>query len=340
MPKSVIIVGSGLTGLILGQILKNRGFSVLVVDKGRKPGGRVLSKRVGDCICDIGPGWFHTLAETTPDFLYAALAAVGAEPIAFEHLPQSVRSGLPNQPSLQSWKIPGGIRRLTDTLARPLDVLQSIRLQSIKKQDNQWLLDAVDTAHGDDPIEMLALGLVLTTPWPQALEILQKSELVHNNNITQFAHLPDYDKCLVAAFGLTDFDPATLQQTSMDMAGDAVIQRIQMEKSDSGQLTAVVHTRPDFSDRHWGEPDETVLAMIKQHAGRLLNFNLEHAPALLHRWKYATLKSANGTATQPLVISQAPPLILAGEAFGLLPEMQSGILAAQNSAKLAGGLVK
>jgi len=339
IPKSVIIVGSGLTGLILSQSLQNRGYRVLLLDKGRKPGGRLLSKRIGGSTCNIGPGWFHTLADMTPDFLETALAAVSAEPIAFENLPTSVQAGLPSSQSLRSWKIPGGMRQLTDVLARPLDVLQSIQLKSIKKQGSEWLLDCVDTAHGDDAIEIPTPALVLTTPWPQALEILQKSELMDDDFIRPFAGLPDYNPCLVAAFELAGAEAAGLQPISLEPAGDETIQRVQLEPCPTGPCTALVHATPGFSARHWADTDETVMAALKQHTRRHLKISLQSAPALLHRWKYATLQRSGNVPTKPVLVSQAPTLILAGEAFGLLPQMQSGILAAQNSAKLADALM-
>lgn len=340
MSKAITIIGSGLSGLILGQSLKNWGFSVLLVDKGRKPGGRLLSKRVGGRVCDIGPGWFHTLEEITPDFLYSALAAVSAEPVAFENLPASVTSGLPRQSSLKNWKIPGGIRRLTEELTRPLDVLQSIQLKSIKKRESEWLLECVDAAHGDNPIEMISSNVVLTSPWPQALELLQKSELLNEESISLLADLPDYEKCLVAAFELGNDTAASLGNLCLEPTGDDVLKRLHLDKSESGHFTLVIHALPDFSDRRWSHPEESLLAELKQHAGHHLNLNLENAPAQFHRWKYATLKPEKHGPTQPLVISQSPTLILTGEVFGLVPQIQSGILAAQNSAKLASELIR
>ena len=339
MSESITIIGSGLTGLILGQSLKNQGHSVLLIDKGRKPGGRLLSKLVDNCICEMGPGWFHTLDGITPDFLFSALKAVSAEPVAFDNLPETIQSGLICQSDLQSWKIPGGIRRLTDELARPLDVLQSIQLKSLKKRETDWLMECIDYAHGEDLIEMVSSNLVLTAPWPQSLELLQNSELLSADSLKQFADLPDYEKCLVAAFTIGNGAGESIHQAWLEPDGDDVVKRFQIEKSESGGYTLVVHAHDEFSDRHLSDPDNLILTSMKQSAIRHLNVNLETAPALLQRWKYATLKLAKSIPTEPMVISRKPSLILAGEAFGLSDQVHVGILSAQNSAKQVADII-
>lgn len=336
MTDAVAIVGSGLTGLVLARSLKSQGRNVLLIDKGRKPGGRLLSKRLGDCIFDMGPGWFHTHDDVTPDFLHAALANLSAESVAFDDLPPMVRSGLLRHESVKSWKIAGGIRLLTEELARPLDVLQSIQLKSLKKREADWLLECVDSAHGDDPIEIATASVVLTIPWPQAMEILQKSELFSNDLVSQFAELPDYEKCLVAAFTIENDGAAWAEKSWLELDGDGVAKRIEIGQNASGTLSILIHAHPDFSERHWHDTEEPVLAAMMQEASHQLNLNLQSSHALLQRWKYAKLKLGKSGITEPMVISQRPMLMLAGEAFGLNDlQLRPGILSAQNSARQA-----
>ena len=45
--KKIGIVGSGIAGLMCGQLLKNAGHSVFLVDKGRRAGGRMSTRTKG-----------------------------------------------------------------------------------------------------------------------------------------------------------------------------------------------------------------------------------------------------------------------------------------------------
>lgn len=51
----VVIVGGGVTGLVLGQLLRAGGRAVTVVDKARRPGGRLASRPVGGVLVNTGP---------------------------------------------------------------------------------------------------------------------------------------------------------------------------------------------------------------------------------------------------------------------------------------------
>ncbi|MBP9094169.1 NAD(P)-binding protein [bacterium] len=55
--KKVVVVGAGLSGLVCAQALADKGFDVVVVDKGRRPGGR-LASRQGEPSFDYGAQYF------------------------------------------------------------------------------------------------------------------------------------------------------------------------------------------------------------------------------------------------------------------------------------------
>ncbi len=65
--KRIVIVGSGPGGLAAGMILAKRGFSVTIVEKDDKIGGRTSEIKLGDYSFDTGPTFLHqkfTLDET------------------------------------------------------------------------------------------------------------------------------------------------------------------------------------------------------------------------------------------------------------------------------------
>lgn len=50
----VVVVGAGIAGLMAAQSLSNSGHDVVVVDKGRSPGGRLATRRINDATLDHG----------------------------------------------------------------------------------------------------------------------------------------------------------------------------------------------------------------------------------------------------------------------------------------------
>ena len=54
----VVVIGAGLAGLMAAQQLHNNGHSVVVLDKGKSPGGRLATRRIGDATLDHGAQFF------------------------------------------------------------------------------------------------------------------------------------------------------------------------------------------------------------------------------------------------------------------------------------------
>ena len=59
--KEIVIIGSGVSGLLCGRRLTEAGHSVLLIDKGRNAGGRLSTRRTDGAI-------FHHGASSLPDF--------------------------------------------------------------------------------------------------------------------------------------------------------------------------------------------------------------------------------------------------------------------------------
>ena len=54
----VVVVGTGIAGLMAAQSLTKNGHDVVVVDKGRSPGGRLATRRIDDATLDHGAQFF------------------------------------------------------------------------------------------------------------------------------------------------------------------------------------------------------------------------------------------------------------------------------------------
>ena len=54
----VVVVGAGVAGLMAAQSLVKNGHDVVVVDKGRSPGGRLATRRIDNATLDHGAQFF------------------------------------------------------------------------------------------------------------------------------------------------------------------------------------------------------------------------------------------------------------------------------------------
>src|SRR5205823_3389276 len=64
MPSSLII-GAGMAGLTAARELNAQGWDVIVLDKGRGVGGRLVTRRIEQARADHGAQYFSA---TTPEF--------------------------------------------------------------------------------------------------------------------------------------------------------------------------------------------------------------------------------------------------------------------------------
>jgi predicted NAD/FAD-dependent oxidoreductase len=56
--RSCLIVGAGIAGLTAAAALEARGWAVVLLDKGRGPGGRMATRRIGESRLDHGAQFF------------------------------------------------------------------------------------------------------------------------------------------------------------------------------------------------------------------------------------------------------------------------------------------
>ena len=54
----VVVIGAGIAGLLAAQQLHSAGHEVTVLDKGKSPGGRLATRRIGAATLDHGAQFF------------------------------------------------------------------------------------------------------------------------------------------------------------------------------------------------------------------------------------------------------------------------------------------
>lgn len=119
-----IIVGAGLCGLALAEMLQARGMDYLLVEARDRVGGRILSVPHRESAIDMGPAWFWPGQPR----IAALIARLGLRrfdqfcdgALSYEDETGAVQRGRGYASMEGSWRLDGGLAVLTDALAASL----------------------------------------------------------------------------------------------------------------------------------------------------------------------------------------------------------------------------
>jgi len=336
---TICIIGAGLTGLTCAQRLRSTGATVMVIDKGRAPGGRAATRYLADRSqrCDVG-AQFWTARDS-------AFAAVTAEWVARgwaeswgEGFPVLKSSGVHDgRDGHARWRAVGGMVALARHLADGIDVRAPRTVTALQPNGAGWTVTHVagDAIRGPSAgvAETLTVDVVvLTQPVPQILALLAPLGVVippaiaavrYDPCLYLLAERPDGEAVLPAPGGLRIEDPtlgatwlASARQRGLRSTGDSVI----------------LHADAVLSAMHWDdtpEQQQAVLGARLQQVLARLERSWEPTLAEVRRWKYSRCtQTVPDRCWQPL-----PGLLCAGDAFGDAPRVEgawlSGMAAAQ-----------
>lgn len=164
MKTDVIIIGAGLSGLLLARSLKREN---IILEKSRGVGGRIATRRIDDQGFDHGAPFLKD------------------DPIVQELLN---KFQIPFKTSTSGLSIEGPMTKIPKLIAEGLNIQKMSRAEIIVKEENGWMIktDSGDEYHCKD--------LVITAPLPQALELLKKNNIQY---LQELDHL-HYSKAVMA----------------------------------------------------------------------------------------------------------------------------------------------
>lgn len=219
-----MIIGAGLAGLTAARALTSRGISVVVLDKGRRPGGRMATRRLGEATFDHGAQFFTV---RSPEF--AAL---------FSDWP--VREwcrGFSGDDGHPRYAAPGGMNSIAAHLARGLDVRCEMPVTKLAA-----VIDGFDAA-------------ILTAPVPQSLALLEEP-------VPELEAI-EYDRCLALMLrGARQPVPGPGAIQTVDGEPVSWIADNHQKGISSEPQALTIHAGPEFSLRHWETPEEEVVALL------------------------------------------------------------------------------
>ena len=157
----IAVVGAGISGVACAGGLVRAGHDVVVLDRGRVPGGRMASRRIEGRYVDLGASYLTArdaaFIAVVDDWVGRGLARPWTDTFGVAS-PTGV--GEPTRGPVR-YAAPGGLRSLVADLATGLDVRQAVEVTSVGPGP------VVDGAAYD--------AVVLAMPDPQALRLLDPS---------------------------------------------------------------------------------------------------------------------------------------------------------------------
>ena len=149
-PHPIVVIGAGLAGAVAARLLADHGFGVLVLDKGRRVGGRCSRRRVNEVVVTHGASKLDRLPSWMDAWVDEAV-----EQGWMERSEEGVR--LNDGPALIGHWLDG------------IDILTGTTVVRIEQQDEAWVID------DDAGQQWTASGVVLTAPLPQLHRLLTEA---------------------------------------------------------------------------------------------------------------------------------------------------------------------
>jgi predicted NAD/FAD-dependent oxidoreductase len=286
-----IVIGAGVAGLAAAQEIRAAGKSVLVLDKGRGPGGRLSTRR--EEIDGVTLRFDHGaqyLTARDPLFLHevnrwAAAGVVGK----WQGRIVDVKLGgetKPRQDGLDRWVGTPGMSAICRHLADGLDVQYSIRATRLERlpTGTGWrVIGQVEKGAAGTPQEYVAeCGRVIV-----AVPDVQARDLVGGHvALPETSTLPCW--AVMAVFeGLGDagFDGAFVDNSKL---GWLAREASKPGRDNVAGIEAwVLQGSPEWSREHVEDKAESVARELTGEFERVLNRPVRHKLAKAHRWRYA-----------------------------------------------------
>ncbi|MDQ1423587.1 MAG: renalase [Acidimicrobiaceae bacterium] len=291
----IIVIGAGVAGLTAAAGLVTSGHDVTVLDKGAVPGGRLATGEVAGAVCDEGAQFFTARTEA----FTAAVDAWRAEGLVYEWCRGfSAVDGFPRYAASR------GMARLAARFAVGLDVRLDTMAFAVRpgSAGAGWSVTLADGA------VVVADALVLTCPTPQSASLLISAEVT----VPDVLRALEYDRTIAVTLAL-DGRPAVPSPGGLPQPDDTFsFIADNQAKGISAVPALTLHANADWSLAHWDDDRSLLADQLIAAAGRFVDGRAVVARRV-RRWRFATPQAP---WPEPcLVVSERPPVVLAGDAF-------------------------
>jgi predicted NAD/FAD-dependent oxidoreductase len=299
-----LIVGAGLSGLLVARRLQAAGQKVHLLEKSRGFGGRLATKRVGEAAFDTGAQFI-----TAKDPRFTALTAAWREAGCLVPWPEGPAYRFVGRPTMNA---------LGRALAEGLEIVREAKVLAARQDATGWLVEV------ENQPACRARSLVLTAPVPQSLAMLEAGNVTLPAPLAAELGRLQYHPCLALLLLLAG--PSAVPAEGVAFDGDGPVRWI-ADNTRKGVAPGVpaavtVHLGRSFSAAHYTESETTLLPRVLPEIAGLMGSPVAHTA--LHRWKFSEPVNCHH---EPCVWRPELRLGLAGDAFGG-PKVEGAALSA------------
>ncbi len=298
--SSFLVIGAGISGLLIARLLHDAGRTVQVLEKGRGCGGRMATRRAENGRFDHGAQYFTVrdsrLQTWTDTWLARGIARQWFETLepdneASEAHPRYVGAN--------------GISDIPKSIAEGVDLRTSSRAFRLDRKNELW------TVHTGDGVRHQADNLILTAPVPQALDLLGDKTNEFLGEAENRLRAIRYAKSL-AVLAVLD-GPSGIPNQGALPVGTAPLTWLgdNQLKGISERPAITLHSDAAWAEKHWDSPDEIRVPPLLSAARPFLGSTI--LSWTCHRWGYAFPESTFG---RPFFHNPSCRLTMAGDGFG------------------------
>ncbi len=302
MNNTTVIIGAGISGLVLARKLVAAGASVVVLEKSRGYGGRMATKRVGDSVYDQGAQFF-----TVREAAFAELVADWSERGLVKGWPDSQHRRLVGAPSMTA---------VPKALAEGLEILREHKVTAARRHEcGCWELDVEN--HGI----VRAERVLFACPVPQALAVLNAGAVVLPEAVAKSLGALQYHPCL--ALLVTLAGPSAVPADGVMLTDGPVrwiADNVKKGVAQNSPAAVTIHASAEFAEANYGMAEAEVAARLLPAVEGLLGAAV--TATALHRWKFSEPKT---THAERCVWLPELTLGFAGDAFGG-PKVEGAVL--------------
>ena len=296
----VLVIGAGISGLICATELQKSGLQVVLLDKGRNAGGRLSTREMQGARVDHGAQFF-TVRDPRFKIYVDQWIDSGVIREWFRHADWDTNAtGYPRYCGVD------GMNSIAKYLASTLEVRHSEEVQTLSLRGGCWF---ATTKNGN---EFVAKKLVITTPLPQALALMETTNLNWAGDLLSRLKQVRYEKGLAALVLLDQPSLVPVPGALKFSSGPLVWIADNQMKGISPDVTALtLHASAQFATEHWDSSDAVRGQLMLNAAEQFIQGSV--VDLRCHRWGFTLPLNP---WPQTYLSIEPLGLALAGDAFG------------------------
>jgi hypothetical protein len=293
----VLVIGAGMAGVIAATELTRAGARVLVLDKARSVGGRLASRRISGATFDHGAQF---ITARTPWFTGVVEECRDAGVIE-----QWCRGFGEHPDGHARWRGHPTMTAMAKHLARGLQTALERQVVALRRSESGW---TAVTQLGE---VFAARAVVLTPPVPQSLAIMESGGLSLDAETRRRLEGIAYERCIAVLAVLSGPSRLTPPGGLAPVGGPIAWIADNQLKGISAEPCVTIHANHAFSVERWEHDRQESGRQLLSAAAPWLGVSTRTFQ--VHGWRYST--SMRTDARPCLIVSQDPPLVLAGDGF-------------------------